>query len=150
MAVRGNALFSLLLSRQQIPCHYIRGRSEHTETYSAQVHCLESSGRPQYRDVLVWVYQVCGSNGCRQSLAYLCAVTRLALTLDFQMMGSLDGLSAILGCPLHMPRLEKLQRPALLVASPHQQWVLCSSLLLAINWIRELLNAWAHHVQPHQ
>lgn len=89
-------------------------------------------------------------NGCRQSLAYLCAVTRLALTLEFQALSSLDGLSAILGCPLHMPHLDKLHRPALLAASPHQQWVLCSSLLLAINWLRELLNAWAQHVQPHE
>ena len=86
---------------------------------------------------------------CRQSLAYLCGVTRLALTLEFQNTGSLEGLSAILGCPVHMPHLDKLHRPALLAASPHQQWVLCTSLLLAINWLRELLNAWAQHVQPH-
>ncbi|KAL3132723.1 hypothetical protein ABBQ32_009229 [Trebouxia sp. C0010 RCD-2024] len=86
----------------------------------------------------------------RQSLACLPAVTRLALTLEFQTSGSLDGLSAILGCPLHMPHLDQLQREALLTAPPDQQWVVCTSLLLAINWLRELLNAWARHVQPHQ
>jgi len=84
----------------------------------------------------------------RQSLAYLCAVTRLALTLEFQMVGNLDGLSAILGCPLHMPHIDLMQSEAVLRLSPEQQSLVCTSLLLAVNWLRELLNAWAHHVQP--
>lgn len=84
----------------------------------------------------------------RQSLAYLCAVTRLALTLEFHTLGNLDGLSAILGCPLHMPHIDLIQSEAVLGRSPQQQSLVCTSLLLAINWLRELLNAWAHHVQP--
>ena len=83
-------------------------------------------------------------------MAYLCPVSRLALTLEFQASGSLDDLSAILGCPLHMPHMDLLQAEALLGLSAEQQGLVCTSLLLAINWLRELLNAWAHHVQPHQ
>ncbi|DBA96744.1 TPA: hypothetical protein ACH3X1_015586 [Trebouxia sp. C0004] len=84
----------------------------------------------------------------RQSLAYLCAVTRLALTLEFHTLGNLDGLSAILGCPLHMPHIDLMQSEAVLGLSTEQQSLVCTSLLLAINWLRELLNAWARHVQP--
>ena len=64
-------------------------------------------------------------------------------------MGNLDGLSAILGCPLHMPHLDVVQTVALLRLSAQQQSLVCTVLLLAINWLRELLNAWAHHVHPH-
>jgi len=41
-----------------------------------------------------------------------------------------------------------MQSEAVLGLSPQQQSLVCTSLLLAINWLRELLNAWAHHVQP--
>jgi len=48
-----------------------------------------------------------------------------------------------------MPLLDLLQTEALLALSAEQQSLACTSLLLAINWLRELLNAWALHVQPH-
>lgn len=68
--------------------------------------------------------------------------------LDLNAHGSLEGLSAILGCPLHMPQPEGLHQAALLASSPEQQSLICSALLLAVNWVREVLNAWAHHVKP--
>ena len=63
-------------------------------------------------------------------------------------MGNLEGLSAILGCPLLMPHIDLLHKGALLGLSPEQQGLVCSALLLAANWVRELLNAWGHHVLP--
>ena len=49
---------------------------------------------------------------------------------------------------MHMPHIDLMQSEAVLGLSPHQQSLVCTTLLLAINWLRELLNAWAHHVQP--
>lgn len=68
--------------------------------------------------------------------------------LELKAEGSLEALSGVLGCPLHMPQLEALHQTALLGSSPQQQSLICSALLLAVNWVREVLNAWAHHVQP--
>lgn len=112
---------------------------------------LVSVGQTICPSLHIHILSKCQLGGaCRKSLAYLCAVTRLALTLEFHTVGNLEGLSAILGCPLHMPHLDSLQSEALLSGSAEQQRVLCTSLLLAINWVRELLNAWAYHVQPQE
>ena len=68
--------------------------------------------------------------------------------LELREEGSLEGLSAILGCPLHMPHPDGLHHAALLASSPEQQSLICNALLLAVNWVREVLNAWARHVKP--
>lgn len=124
-----------------------RQSSRHAQVPPVQQHLTLLAGHTQAGWFLCLFLVL---TACRQSLAYLCAVTRLALTLEFQALATLDGLSAILGCPVHMPHLAQLHQPALLAAFPHQQWLICSSLLLAINWLRELLNAWAYHIQPHE
>lgn len=85
---------------------------------------------------------------CRQSADYLCSLSRLSFMLELKAEGSLEGFSAILGCPLHMPQAHALQAGPLLGSSPEQQSLVFRSLLAAVNWLRELLNAWAHHAQP--
>ena len=84
---------------------------------------------------------------CRQSADYLCSLSRLSFMLELKGEGSLEGFSAILGCPLHMPQAHALQAGALLGSSSQQQSLVFRSLLAAVNWVRELLNAWAHHAQ---
>ncbi|KAA6418674.1 MAG: hypothetical protein FRX49_11327 [Trebouxia sp. A1-2] len=75
----------------------------------------------------------------RQSLAYLCAITRLALTLEFHTLGNLDGLSAILGCPLHMPHIDLMQSEAVLGLSPEQQSLNLSQLEALLAHVLVLL-----------
>ncbi|XP_042440360.1 Fanconi anemia group D2 protein homolog isoform X1 [Zingiber officinale] len=61
--------------------------------------------------------------------------------------GSLGGIDALLGCPIHLPSFKQF-----LVGADgkkltdKQKWIICSSIYYAINWIRELLNAFSTQI----
>ncbi|XP_023735564.1 uncharacterized protein LOC111883471 [Lactuca sativa] len=59
--------------------------------------------------------------------------------------GSLGGIDALLGCPIHLPS-SKLFLESWHSLNRKQKHVLCLSLYYAINWIRELLNAFGTQV----
>ncbi|THG11025.1 hypothetical protein TEA_023356 [Camellia sinensis var. sinensis] len=55
--------------------------------------------------------------------------------------GSLGGIDALLGCPLHLPSFQAWQ-----TSTDKQKKIVCISLYYAANWIRELLNAFCTQV----
>ncbi|KAJ9541107.1 hypothetical protein OSB04_027613 [Centaurea solstitialis] len=59
--------------------------------------------------------------------------------------GSLGGIDALLGCPIHLPS-SKLFLASWQSLNGKQKLVVCLSLYYAINWIRELLNAFGKQV----
>ncbi|GJS62534.1 fanconi anemia group D2 protein [Tanacetum coccineum] len=59
--------------------------------------------------------------------------------------GSLGGIDALLGCPIHLPS-SKLILESWQSLNQKQKDVVCLSLYYAINWIRELLNAFGTQV----
>ncbi|KAL8240331.1 hypothetical protein R6Q59_013686 [Mikania micrantha] len=59
--------------------------------------------------------------------------------------GSLGGIDALLGCPIHLPS-SKFIIESWQSLNKKQKHVVCLSLYYAINWIRELLNAFATQV----
>jgi len=60
--------------------------------------------------------------------------------------GSLGGINALLGCPLHLPSIKHLDGAKWGNLSGLQKKAVCHSLYYAINWIRELLNAFSTQV----
>ncbi|KAJ4823344.1 hypothetical protein Tsubulata_040599 [Turnera subulata] len=60
--------------------------------------------------------------------------------------GSLGGIDALLGCPLHLPSSKYFFSPGWLSLTVKQKQIACLSLYYAINWIRELLNAFCTQV----
>ncbi|RLM86813.1 hypothetical protein C2845_PM04G02790 [Panicum miliaceum] len=60
--------------------------------------------------------------------------------------GSLGGINALLGCPLHLPSTKHLDGAKWGNLSGLQKKAVCHSLYYAINWIRELLNAFSTQV----
>ncbi|XP_076958495.1 uncharacterized protein LOC143634236 isoform X2 [Bidens hawaiensis] len=59
--------------------------------------------------------------------------------------GSLGGIDALLGCPIHLPS-SKFVMKSWQSLNKKQKHVVCLSLYYAINWIRELLNAFGTQV----
>ncbi|KAF5798258.1 putative fanconi anaemia protein FANCD2 [Helianthus annuus] len=59
--------------------------------------------------------------------------------------GSLGGIDALLGCPIHLPS-SKFITESWQSLNKKQKHVVCLSLYYAINWIRELLNAFGTQV----
>nr|XP_051216209.1 uncharacterized protein LOC127333811 isoform X2 [Lolium perenne] len=60
--------------------------------------------------------------------------------------GSLGGINALLGCPLHLPSAKILDESRWASLSELEKKTVCHSLYFAINWIRELLNAFSTQV----
>ncbi|KAF6167507.1 hypothetical protein GIB67_031708 [Kingdonia uniflora] len=60
--------------------------------------------------------------------------------------GSLGGIDALLGCPLHLPSSKYFVGAAWLSMTGKQKSSMCLSLYYATNWIRELLNAFSSQV----
>uniref|UniRef100_A0ACD5UPL3 Uncharacterized protein n=1 Tax=Avena sativa TaxID=4498 RepID=A0ACD5UPL3_AVESA len=60
--------------------------------------------------------------------------------------GSLGGINALLGCPLHLPSAKILDESRWGSLSALEKKTVCHSLYFAINWIRELLNAFSTQV----
>ncbi|KAJ7964604.1 Fanconi anemia group D2 protein-like [Quillaja saponaria] len=55
--------------------------------------------------------------------------------------GSLGGIDALLGCPLHLPSSKYFSEAGWKSLTQKQKQIVCLSLYYAANWIRELLNA---------
>ncbi|CAN1160306.1 Fanconi anemia group D2 protein [Linum perenne] len=60
--------------------------------------------------------------------------------------GSLAGIDALLGCPLHLPCFKYFSAAGWQSLTVKQKQILCLSLYFAANWIRELLNAFCTQV----
>lgn len=60
--------------------------------------------------------------------------------------GSLGGINALLGSPLHLPSTKSLDGSRWGSLSALEKKTVCHSLYFAINWIRELLNAFSTQV----
>ncbi|XP_028553481.1 Fanconi anemia group D2 protein-like isoform X3 [Dendrobium catenatum] len=60
--------------------------------------------------------------------------------------GSLGGIDALLGCPLHLPSPRYLSGVHWKKLTEKQKHIVCFSLFYAVNWIRELLNAFSSQV----
>ncbi|KAI3921745.1 hypothetical protein MKX01_005434 [Papaver californicum] len=60
--------------------------------------------------------------------------------------GSLGGIDALLGCPLHLPSPKYFARGVWLSLTGKQKQAMCLSLYYGCNWIRELLNAFCTQV----
>ena len=101
----------------------------------AQQHGLEGLRDALWRHLSV----LC----CRQTPAYVPALLRLCSTLELKASGSLEGITAILGCPLCLPALEGPQAPNLQELPAQQRKAFCLSLWLAINWLREAVNSFS-------
>ncbi|KAJ1287788.1 hypothetical protein BS78_02G037500 [Paspalum vaginatum] len=70
----------------------------------------------------------------------------LAITERLSHEGSLGGIDALLGCPLHLPSTKHLDGAKWGSLSGLQKKAVCHSLYYAINWIRELLNAFSTQI----
>ncbi|VVA26373.1 PREDICTED: Fanconi [Prunus dulcis] len=60
--------------------------------------------------------------------------------------GSLGGIDALLGCPLHLPSSKYFFGSEWKSLTGKQKQILCASLYYAANWIRELFNAFCTQV----
>ncbi|KAI8026083.1 Fanconi anemia group D2 protein [Camellia lanceoleosa] len=60
--------------------------------------------------------------------------------------GSLGGIDALLGCPLHLPSFQIFSEQEWQTSTDQQKKIVCISLYYAANWIRELLNAFCTQV----
>ncbi|PON88034.1 Fanconi anaemia protein FANCD [Trema orientale] len=60
--------------------------------------------------------------------------------------GSLGGIDALLGCPLHLPSSKYLLGACWKSLTGKQKQAVCLSLYYAANWIRELLNAFCTQI----
>ncbi|KAI0501331.1 hypothetical protein KFK09_016275 [Dendrobium nobile] len=60
--------------------------------------------------------------------------------------GSLGGIDALLGCPLHLPSPRYFSGVHWKKLTEKQKQIVCFSLFYAVNWIRELLNAFSSQV----
>ncbi|KAA8544885.1 hypothetical protein F0562_019717 [Nyssa sinensis] len=70
----------------------------------------------------------------------LSAIERLAN------QGSLGGIDALLGCPIHLPSSKIYSESAWQTLTMQQKQIVCLSLYYAVNWIRELLNAFCTQI----
>nr|XP_011467650.1 PREDICTED: Fanconi anemia group D2 protein [Fragaria vesca subsp. vesca] len=64
----------------------------------------------------------------------------------FTNQGSLGGIDALLGCPLHLPSLKYFFGSEWKSLTGKQKQIVCLSLYYASNWIRELLNAFCTQI----
>ncbi|XP_020599802.1 Fanconi anemia group D2 protein homolog isoform X2 [Phalaenopsis equestris] len=60
--------------------------------------------------------------------------------------GSLGGIDALLGCPLHLPSPKYFSGIQWKKLTEKQKKIVCLSLFHAVNWIRELLNAFSSQI----
>nr|GMC91792.1 Fanconi anemia group D2 protein homolog isoform X2 [Ipomoea batatas] len=81
------------------------------------------------------------------SLEILPAKISLLSTIEkLTNQGSLLGIDALLGCPLHLPSSKLFSVPAWQSLNGNQKQIIILSLYYAANWIRELLNAFCSQV----
>nr|XP_043634388.1 Fanconi anemia group D2 protein homolog [Erigeron canadensis] len=92
------------------------------------------------------ILSLASSSSSSASLQTLPANFRLlSVTERLGNQGSLGGIDALLGCPIHLPS-SKLYLESWQSLNRKQKHVACLSLYHAINWIRELLNAFGAQV----
>ncbi|XP_073107701.1 uncharacterized protein [Elaeis guineensis] len=84
---------------------------------------------------------------CSSSLQILpCQFSLLSTIERLTNQGSLGGIDALLGCPLHLPSPKYLVGPHWKKLTGKQKKIVCLSLYYAINWMRELLSAFSTQV----
>nr|XP_018680592.1 PREDICTED: Fanconi anemia group D2 protein homolog isoform X2 [Musa acuminata subsp. malaccensis] len=84
---------------------------------------------------------------CSSSLQFLPSQFSLLSAIERATnQGSLGGIDALLGCPLHLPSSKYLVGAYGRKLTEKQKRILCSSIYYAINWIRELLNAFSTQI----
>ncbi|KAI3939421.1 hypothetical protein MKW98_022289 [Papaver atlanticum] len=89
---------------------------------------------------------VASSSGSSVPLQILPAYFRLLSVVErVTSDGSLGGIDALLGCPLHLPCPKYFARGWLSLTGKQKQ-AICLSLYYGCNWIRELLNAFCTQV----
>lgn len=76
-------------------------------------------------------------------MVYASAVLGLTQTLELCLNKNLDGLTALLGCSLCMPRPSLAEEQQLASLPAQQRQLLCQSLWHAVNWLREVVNAFS-------
>ncbi|KAK3279935.1 hypothetical protein CYMTET_12203, partial [Cymbomonas tetramitiformis] len=83
----------------------------------------------------------------RDELLKLCAQIRLMAVLERRTNQSLSAIDALLGCPMMLFPKEMLLGDAgdKTAWSDEQASLICRLLFMAINWVRELLNAFSSH-----
>uniref|UniRef100_H3BFD2 FA complementation group D2 n=1 Tax=Latimeria chalumnae TaxID=7897 RepID=H3BFD2_LATCH len=91
--------------------------------------------------------QFCALNSRPMSLVCLPAFFRLLrLCEEQQHKGDLEEIDALLGCPLYLTELELVEKLDSL--SKQERELLCSLLFYAINWLREVVNAFCKQKDP--
>ncbi|PWA40771.1 hypothetical protein CTI12_AA542930 [Artemisia annua] len=96
--------------------------------------------------ICVNILPMASSSSMSTSLQTLPANFRLLSVMErLGNQGSLGGIDALLGCPIHLPS-SKLILESWHSLNKKQKDVVCLSLYYAINWIRELLNAFGTQV----
>lgn len=71
---------------------------------------------------------------------------RLLRMCEQRQNGNMDNIDALLGCPMFLPKTEVIDKMESL--STKEKDVICSSLFHALNWFREVVNAFATQIDP--
>lgn len=80
-------------------------------------------------------------------MLYRCSVCRLACAVELRENSSLEGVENLLQAPLQMFDTQHLQLAAFQALAPEQQQLLIKALFHAVNWLREVVGAWAGQVR---
>ena len=82
-------------------------------------------------------------HGASGSAACLASCFRLVQICEKrQQQGDLEGIDALLGCPLFLPKPECYEKLESL--SQKERHLLCDAHFLTLNWLREVLNAFSN------
>ncbi|BFI25358.1 fanconi anemia group D2 protein [Marchantia polymorpha subsp. ruderalis] len=82
-----------------------------------------------------------------QALLFLTANFRLLSAVERVInQGSLGSIDALLGCPMYLPKYQLLTGDAWERLPKHQKEEACLALFYAINWTRELINAFSTQI----
>ncbi|XP_078340386.1 Fanconi anemia group D2 protein-like [Crassostrea virginica] len=71
---------------------------------------------------------------------------RLLRMCEHRQNGNLDNIDALLGCPMFLPKAEVMDKMESL--STREKDTICMSLFHALNWLREIVNAFATQTDP--
>ncbi|XP_061195193.1 Fanconi anemia group D2 protein-like [Saccostrea echinata] len=71
---------------------------------------------------------------------------RLLRMCEQRQNGNLDEIDAVLGCPIFLPKSEVIDKIESL--STKEKDIICTALFHALNWFREIINAFATQIDP--